>query len=241
MQLASDLSMRLMYQTVVTLIERHAPPSDEETLGQAHYLHDEALAEPESALLLVDLEQQRLLTALPDYLNVLREDASQTGPSVQVRHAGEGNIVRQCAQFLTELADRNHSRTVLERTIVLRDRNALLASLQESLIELFQVTNNDACAQKVRPLIHNLVESLHMMLETLADVARTPDAYDLEMLRTLTHDRSELMDAIRRRMQGGDAALEVQQAVFAATAVFERCVWLLRRYVLLLDALTVKT
>jgi phosphate:Na+ symporter len=128
----------------------------------------------------------------------------------------------------------------LERTIVLRDRNALLASLQESLIELCQVSNNDACAHEVRPLIHNLVESLHMMLETLADVARTPDADDLEMLRTLTHDRSELMDAIRRRMQGGDAALEVQQAVFGATAVFERCVWLLRRYVLLLDVQTVK-
>jgi phosphate:Na+ symporter len=79
-----------------------------------------------------------------------------------------------------------------------------------------------------------------MMLETLADVARTPDADDLEMLRTLTHDRSELMDAIRRRMQGGDAAVAVQQAVFAATAVFERCVWLLRRYVLLLDVQAVK-
>ena len=79
-----------------------------------------------------------------------------------------------------------------------------------------------------------------MMLETLADVARSPDADDLEMLRMLTHDRSELMDAIRRRMQGGDAAVEVQQAVFSATAVFERCVWLLRRYVLLLDAQAAK-
>jgi phosphate:Na+ symporter len=242
MQLASDLSMRLVYQPVVALIEHHAPPSDEETLGQAHYLHDEALAESESALLLVDMEQQRLLAALPAYLNALREDASHAGPSAQVRHAGEGNIVRQCAHFLTELADRNHSRTVLERTIVLRDRNELLASLQESLIELGRATHDDVHAQAVRPLIHNLVESLHMMLETLADVARAPDVDvdDLAMLRTLTHDRSELMDAIRRRMQGGDAAVEVQQAVFAATAVFERCVWLLRRYVLLLDAQAVK-
>jgi len=240
MQLASDLSMRLVYQPVVTWIERHAPPSDEETLGQPHYLQDEALAESESALLLVDLEQQHLLTALPAYLNALREDASPVGPVAQVRFAGESNIVRQCAQFLTELADRNHSRTVLERTIVLRDRNELLASLQESLVELSQVASNDNCSQEVRPLIHNLVESLHMMLETLADVARSPDTDDLEMLRMLTHDRSELMDAIRRRMQGGDAAVEVQQAVFAATSVFERCVWLLRRYVLLLDAQAVQ-
>jgi hypothetical protein len=30
-------------------------------------------------------------------------------------------------------------------------------------------------------------------------------------------------------------APEVQKSVFSATALFERCVWLLRRYVLLLD------
>lgn len=244
MQLASDLCMRLVYQPVVALIERKAPPSDEENLGQAHYLHDGALAESESALLLVDLEQQRLLAALPIYLNAMREDASQAGPSAQVRHVGESNIVRQCSHFLTEVADRNHSRTVLERTIVLRDRNELLSSLQDSLIELCQAVRADVPvpvhAQDVRPLIHNLVESLHMMLETLADVARSPDSEDLEMLRLLTHDRSELMDSIRRRMQGGTTTVEVQQAVFASTAVFERCVWLLRRYVLLLDVQATK-
>jgi phosphate:Na+ symporter len=38
----------------------------------------------------------------------------------------------------------------------------------------------------------------------------------------LTHDRSELMDAIRRRMQGGGIAGEIQQAVFSATGLFER-------------------
>jgi len=84
-------------------------------------------------------------------------------------------------------------------------------------------------------LIDSLAESLHMMLETLAEVASSPAAADLEMLRMLTHDRSELMDAIRRRMQGGGIAAEIQQAVFSATGLFERSVWLLRRYVLLLD------
>ena len=236
MQIASDLSMRLVQRPVIALIERHAPPSDEETLGRPHYLHDAALAESESALLLVDLEQQRLLTSLSRYLDPLREEAVQAGPSAQIRHAAESNIVRQCDQFLTELADRNHSRTVLERTIVLRDRNELLASMQESLIELCQLTNDDASAHEVRALLNNLVESLHMMLETLAEVARSPDADDLEMLRMLTHDRSELMDSIRRRMQGGEAAVSVQQSMFSATTLFERCVWLLRRYVLLLDA-----
>jgi phosphate:Na+ symporter len=238
LQIASDLSMRLAHHPVERLIERHAPPSDEETLGRPRYLYDEALAEPESALLLVDKEQQRLLTSLPDYLASLREDVSETSPAAEVLHPAERNILRQCDQFLTDLADRNNSREVLERTIVLRDRNELLGSLQESLIELITVANSNSHAGEVRTLINNLVESLHMMLETLADVAKQPDADDLDMLRMLTHDRSELMDSIRRRMQGGEIAVaaEVQQSVFSATALFERCTWLLRRYVLLLDA-----
>jgi phosphate:Na+ symporter len=238
LHIASDLSMRLAHHPVERLIERHAPPSDEETLGRPRYLYDEALAEPESALLLVDKEQQRLLTSLPDYLASLREDVIEASPAAEVLHPAERNILRQCGQFLTDLADRNNSREVLERTIVLRDRNELLGSLQESLIELITVANSNSHAGEVRTLINNLVESLHMMLETLADVAKQPDADDLDMLRILTHDRSELMDSIRRRMQGSEIAVaaEVQQSVFSATALFERCTWLLRRYVLLLDA-----
>lgn len=237
LQIASDLSMRLAHRPVKRLIERRAPPSDEETLGRPHYLYDEAVAEPESALLLVDKEQQRLLSGLPCYLDALRDEATVSGPVAEVRYPAESNILRLCDQFLTELVDRNHNRGVLERTIVLRDRNELLGSLQESLMELCAAANCNSQAGEVRTLINNLVESLHMMLETLADVAQLPDADDLDMLRMLTHDRSELMDSIRRRMQAGETAVapEVQKSVFTVTALFERCVWLLRRYVLLLD------
>jgi phosphate:Na+ symporter len=235
LQIVSDLSMRLAHKPVERLIERHAPPSDEEILGRPRYLYDEALAEPESALLLVDKEQQLLLSGLPAYLGSLREDAIDAGPSAEVRHPAQRNILRECDQFLTELADRNHNREVLERTIVLRDRNELLGSLQDSLIELISVANGTAHAGEVRTLINNLVESLHMMLEMLSEIARLADADDLDMLRTLTHDRSELMDSIRRRIQGSAIAPEVQRSVFSATALFERCTWLLRRYVLLLD------
>lgn len=91
-------------------------------------------------------------------------------------------------------------------------------------------------ASAVRQLLDQLVQSLHMMLQTLADAARSAEPEDLALLRALTHDRSELMDDIRRRRLGSDLDAGLQQAVFTATSVFERCIWLARRYVLLLDA-----
>ncbi|MYN43965.1 Na/Pi cotransporter family protein [Pseudoduganella sp. FT93W] len=235
LQIASDLAMRALRAPVLQWLEQLAPPSVEETLGRPHYINDEALVEPETALLLVEKEQQRLLASLPTYLDALREDVYSSSPAAHILRAAEGNVIRECDVFLTELADRNHSREVLEQTIVLRDRNQLLNNLQEALAELDQAIGDPVRMGEVRGLIDSLVESLHMMLETLAEVAAAPAAADLEMLRMLTHDRSELMDAIRRRMQGGGIAAEIQQAVFSATGLFERSVWLLRRYVLLLD------
>lgn len=237
MQVAANVGMRLLLPLVLAALERRSPPSAEETLERPVYLQDEALVEPESALLLVDLEQHRLLGSLPVYLAPMQAEhtAPSSGPSVATRCSAEQSVVRQCDLFLAELLDRHNSRRVLERSMVLRDRNELLGSLQESLLELSRMAADATLADEIRALVSPQIESLHMMLATLAEAGRQPEADDLDLLRQLTHDRSEMMDALRRRMQGEAHAAPVQQAVFAATTLFERCVWLLRRYVLLLD------
>jgi phosphate:Na+ symporter len=154
---------------------------------------------------------------------------------VAARRTAEAGVLQQCEQFLGELLDRHNSRTVQDRTMVLRDRIELLAALQESLVELNQAVDLPAAATDTRALCGPLIESLHLMLQTLVDAGRSPDAEDLALLRLLTHDRSEMMDALRRRLQGEAHGPVEQQAVFSASALFERCVWLLRRYVLLLE------
>ena len=237
LQIVSDIVMHFAGGPLVRMVERYAPWTQEETLGVPHYLEDHSLDQPEAALLLVDKEQQRLLAALPAYLDPLREEAGPSGPSTRVRHAADGHVARQCDHYLKDIADRAHSRTVLDQTIVLRDRNGLIVSLQETLAELCEIGRPREHPESVQALIGNLVEGLHVMLETLAHCAAEPDPHDLEMLRLLTHDRSELMDAIRRRLlsTGADLPLETQRVLFSATSLFERSVWLLRRYVLLLD------
>jgi len=237
LQIVSDIVMHVAGAPLVRLVERSAPSTQEEVLGVPHYLEDHSLDQPETALLLVDKEQQRLLAALPAYLDALRDDVQQPGPSTRVRHAADGNVAHQCDHYLKDIADRAHSRAVLERTIVLRDRNGLILSLQETLAELCTIARGRSHPKSVHALIGSLVEGLHVMLETLAHCVADPDPHDLEMLRLLTHDRSELMDAIRRRLlsTGTEIPAETQQLLFSATSLFERSVWLLRRYVLLLD------
>jgi phosphate:Na+ symporter len=239
-QLVSDLASRALLPLMLRQLERWAPPSLQEDMSRPRYVHDEALEEAETALLLADKEQKRLLAGLPNYLHELRSEAS-AGPGTAVampsagqRQQAEAEVLRLCDQFLTELVDRHRNRAVLERSMVLRDRNRLLAQLQESLLELHGAAGQAQGAEAVQQLLDQLVESLHMMLETLAEAAESAEPEDLALLRALTHDRSELMDSIRRRLQASAIDASLQQAVFTATSVFERCVWLLRRYVLLL-------
>ncbi|WP_179404296.1 Na/Pi cotransporter family protein [Burkholderia guangdongensis] len=234
---ASYLMVQILNGPLIRWIERLSPPSDAETLGRPRYLIDGALAESESALILVSKELQRLLVTLPLYLAPLREEGDSNGPTIDVRFAAEQNVLKEAGQFLTEVVDRSRSRDVLEYSIVLRGQNELLGSLQETLHAMCAACGNPSIAGEMRMLIGNIIESLHMLLEMLADAAREPDPDDLHLLRALTHDRSELMDSIRRGLQRADQAfpLDVQQSIFTATSLFERCVWLLRRYVLTLD------
>jgi phosphate:Na+ symporter len=237
MQVLADVVVHFAGGPLMKLVEKTAPPSVEEVLGKPHFLQDHALDEPQSALMLVDREQQLLLSRLPAYLDPLREEITTEGPSTATRRAADGNIVRLCDQFLRELADRNHSREVLESSIVLRDRNELIASLQETLNEINSVASADHSGTRLGALVGNLVEGLHMMLESLSHAAGGFDAEDLALLRALTHDRSDLMDSIRRRVLESDPSMspDTRRMLFSVTTLFERAVWLLRRYVLLLD------
>lgn len=242
-QLVSDLASRAFHPLVLRWLERMAPPSIQETMSKPHYLVDDALAEAETALLLVDKEQLRLVRNLPLYLDVVRSkrdhQGTPPGPGslspIQQRQHAERDVLGLCDQFLTELADRHHSRLVLEKSIVMRDRSQLIAQLQESLVELNQLAVQLDKSERTEQLLDGLVQSLHFMLDSLAESVASADSAELDLLRSLTFDRSEIMDKLRKRMQQEpDAA--AQQAAFTATTVFERCTWLLRRYVLLIDS-----
>lgn len=235
LQLASTLCMALLERPILRVIEAQAPPSAEEVLGRPVYLSQDALADAGTAILVAEREQARLLASLPDYLAALREEASASDLPLTARLEADTAVIRECTMFLAELADAYDDRDVREQVMGLRDRGSLIVSLQNSLVELHDSVNG-VDHHAMLSLIHSLVESLHMVLEALAEAAASMDREDLDVLRVLTHDRSELMNNIRRRMQGDDMLPDVQQRVFEATTIFERCMWLLRRYVLQLDA-----
>lgn len=236
-QVMCDLVIHPFHHRIEHWLQHVYPPTEVEVMGKPRFITEQSLDEPESALVLAEMENHRLVGQLPAFLDPLREDAGEMRTDVAVLHAAGRSVASECGHFLTRIADQHHSREVLERSILLRQRIELLTALQDTLVD-FKVAISAAMKEEsLRQLLHNLVESLHMMLDTLAETEQSASAADIELLSNLTYDRSDLMDGIRRRCLGlgGQIDRAIQESLFSATSLFERAVWLIHRYVLLIE------
>jgi hypothetical protein len=107
----------------------------------------------------------------------------------------------------------------VQRAVVLaRARLRLLRDLRESVAEFAAIAT--LLPMEAGPMI----ESLHLLLSELVDAR---DAEAQAWLIELAADRGEMMQQVRRR-----AVSVRQEEMFALTAIFERAVWLTRRFVL---------
>lgn len=236
-QVVPALLLLPFFGAMERLLARWSPPTETEELSRPLYLSDEALIDPESALPLAEKEQLRLLRHLPGYLDCVRAEPDTPDPiPFGDLHASMSAVARAIEAFQTELIDGDLPRGTLVRTIAQQNRLEILMALHDSVHDLVRQIDGAPAALHRHPLPAQLVESLHVLLSSLADTAADPDHDGVALLVELTGDRGELMERIRRALLHGDdpPPVPVQQALVAQTALFERIVWLIRRFALLL-------
>lgn len=247
LQVVSALAMSLLGGPALALAARAAPESEEERLSRPRFLYDQAVEDPETAVDLVRREQARVFAHLPELLDRTRT-AAEAAPLLEACRS----LVRRCELFLTELLDVTTSRDLMLAVLGLEQRNQLLGELvttvDQQLAGPFARLDVDAGASagaddRLGSLLTALVESQHALLLTAADALGHdgPDASDddIAVLLALSGDRSEAMDRLRRRVAGETRLTAAEHdRLYAATALFERTVWLVRRYALLLGRKT---
>ncbi|NKE47843.1 Na/Pi symporter [Roseomonas frigidaquae] len=237
LQLAAALPGLAPAAPIEALLARLAPDSATETAGRPRYLHDQALEHPPTALDLVALEQQRLAARLPTLVDALRAEPEEAPAQRAGLLEASAALEQAIAHFLGEVLTRGGGRAHLERAVTLEAANAGLAALRETLADF--AANVEACiaaGPALRPSLQTLAEALHLLLGELAGLTAAGDAEDAEMLRQLSDDRSDMMNGLRRRLAREEPELPMaaRTLLFAATAQFERAVWLVRRQALLL-------
>ena len=70
---------------------------------------------------------------------------------------------------------------------------------------------------------------LHLLLSLLAEQLQTKDT-EADFLEALTHDRSDMMMQVRNGiLQQPTSGNASREALFLATGLFERAVWIIRQ------------
>lgn len=199
---------------------------------QPEFLFDDGVDDPETALSLVRLEQQRLVRALPEFLDDLRP-ASERPPAalpLRLRRQASAAVTGEIDAFLSATLRANPDMKGVERVFDARVRLKALQALQDCLYE-FAGTLAEVAPAERPPLVGHLVEGLHAVLGVAGDATDDPEA--AAMLAVLTDDRGALMDRVRAELLGGARGIAGREALLAATLLFERALWMLRQATLL--------
>jgi phosphate:Na+ symporter len=237
LQVVSAVSAGLLSRVLISMAGRLFPPSVGDVLSKPHFIYEQALDDPETALDLVEREQGRLLAFLPRLLDPLRA-AEVDGTPYQHKEllAACTNVASECAGFIDRLMSRSPSHGALERVMSVRARNELLVHMMDGCHDFVDWLEAEFPEPAAHALRASLVEGLCTVLFVLSDAVQDGD-HDYAIALALTSDRASVMEGVRAGFIGAERGLgpESQTRLLPATSVFERVIWLANRYAIALD------
>src|SRR5262249_36532476 len=141
------------------------------------------------------------------------------------------------ANYLKDIQDSNPDREDRERIVRLQHRTVNLGALFDSLDEFRIAAQSARRWPSSARVAENMIEALHAQLSALVDAINSNDPSERDFVLSLLGSRDELMERMRQRVlqENPDLPAEAQEALFSATMLFERIVWLARRSAMLLD------
>lgn len=221
----------LFRQPLSSLLQTIVPLDTERQQYEAEFLIDEAAEDPETALLLAQRECGRLVTLLPIALAPLRPETEEGGTLTldnEQRRRLALDLAQQIEGFIS-LAVTSHPRnTDVGNLLLLKRHNGEVQSLINALhsyVEELESLKTPAPHEIAKCV--SMTETLHFLLGLLAEHANGDG--DAETLERLTRDRGGVMTRFRGQIIQEDTVSNAnREALFIATGLFERTVWLVR-------------
>ncbi len=203
-----------------------SPPTIEDGASRPRFIHDDALADPSTALDLAVSETLRLIKLLPTLLPDLDQKDNGDASERLALWRGAASVGLAVDQFIAELIAVGLARDSLEVALHHQALVENVRTLQDTLHDFTEVVEG---FEDVPPLAFALSESLRTITLSLADATDGP-VEDLDLIIALSGDRSEMLNRIRRQLAASalGAGADARQLLLA-TSLFERAIWLVRR------------
>ncbi len=216
-------------------LARHWQPSERETLGRPQFLQEHALEEPETAQVLVEREQLRLLEWLPGYLEVARAGGVATEVARrQVHHEAFHEVAEQTRRYLADLLHQRLTVEATEHVLNLQNRQEHLETLETVAWDMLQLLRGQHARPEdaVLALGLRLLEGFDTQLLTLVAALAQDDPEELTLLRAMTAEHGDAMQNLRRGyFTSGEGLTPADRPrLLQFTNLFERGAWTMRRY-----------
>jgi phosphate:Na+ symporter len=230
LNIAGAVLAAVMQRPLASVLQRMAPADTERQQYEPEFLIDEAAEDPETALMLARSEYERLIALLPMALAPLRpeEEAGMlTLDNDQRRHLGL-ELAKQIENFISLAVTSHPQNADVGGLLLLQRYNSQLQSLIDTLHNYVRELN-DLVDPEPREIAMraSMTETLHFLFGLLAE--HTNVQSDVEMLERLTRDRGDIMTHFRGQILQQDTVSNAnREALFVATGLFERMVWLIR-------------
>ena len=228
-QVGGSLVCTVARKPIAALFLAIAPPGRDEALAKPAYLLEEALADARLALELAVREQQRLLQRLPLMLDHIRMGGNPDVPSAATLATAGLAVGEAVRRYLAGVLETEPGREAVVAAMRLQRAVDNINALHQALEE-FVAASRAADGSQGAATVGRMVESLHMLLEVLVDIASSDSAEEQEMSLTLLGERDKVIEGVRTRLMAdaADAPAKVQEALFRTTFLFERILWLAR-------------
>lgn len=108
-------------------------------------------------------------------------------------------------------------------------RQENLGALLDTVHQFATLRHEAAMSAELTGLVDSLNETLHFILLITADAWESQDTADHNNLLQMTGDRGDMMERLRHSAQAAQGSMTENSALFYATTVFERAIWLIRQ------------
>ena len=186
----------------VSILDRLWPSSQIDELSQPRFIHDHASVDVETSLMLVDLEQKRVLKALSQYFDMVRQDGN-VGP---LRDSSR-NVLSECNEFMNDLHVTHPLQAVEDRNAMM-NRQKLLSWLEDALGVLCETLGEIADRPALDQIRMSMCEGVDSVLLSLIDAIESDDRMSWEMASQLIGDRGAMMRKIRLQYLEMDPPLQ---------------------------------
>jgi|GEM_PF-765129 len=232
-QTLSALLLVVLRQIIFPKIEAFFPPSMTESLSEPEYIHAKAAETPELGVMLIEKEQRRLLQRLPLYIDYARSESDRSQLTAPAEyHAAFRTISGLINSTLSSISRRNLNQTLGEALISVTKIQEQLANLEGYVFQIAKQVQGYREEDRASSLGQNMLESVDFLVLSAIDALESGDEMDIDMLASMTQDRSDMMVNLRNAYFQAEHELsnDARGFVLDITMLLENVVKTLSRY-----------